>query len=116
MKHFMRAISRDKDNWEAHYYFGLTQQKLGYYDRAIGSFTYSLRCCPTDKIIIAKITCALGQSWENQGYPDRARDNYTKALKLDPANLEAGVSLKRVEAAMAKADMKKEKKNKEKTY
>jgi tetratricopeptide (TPR) repeat protein len=113
IKHFVRSIANNRENWEAYYYHGLAQQKLNRYDRSIGSFNYSVRYAPPDRVIIAKINLALGESWEEEGYLDLATEKYTQAVRLNPKLDSAKVGLERIKIKTMKAE--KEKKSRKKT-
>jgi tetratricopeptide (TPR) repeat protein len=110
-KHLVRSIANNKENWEAFYFLGLTQQKQERYDRAIGSFNNSLKYAPINRSVRAKIHFALGISWEEEGYLYRAKDKYSQAARLDPRLDSAKVGIERVTAKTLKAE--KEKKEKE---
>jgi len=113
VKHFVRSIANNRENWEAYYYLGLAQQKQERYDRSIGSFNNSLRYVPMDRVIVAKINLALGESWEEEGYLDRATEKFSQAARLDPKLNSARLALKRVHAKTLKAEQ--EKKSRQKT-
>ncbi len=111
-KHFIRSIATNRMNWQAHYYLGLCQQKTGRFDRAIGSFNNSLKFCPSDDDVIARINYALGISWENEGYLHKARAKYGYAFKLNPTLMEAKAGMDRVEAKVTQAEAAKAQKEK----
>ncbi len=102
-KHLVRAIANDRQNWEALYYLGLTEQKLGQYDRAVDPLKSSLKYSPPDRQISARINYALGVSWEKTGYLPRAREQYVIAVSLWPELLEAKDALTRLDTSRAKA-------------
>ncbi len=106
-RNFMRAIATDSHNWEAHYYLGLTLQKQGRYDQAIGSFNTSLRHAPKNNKIRARVNYSLGVSWEHERYFGRATELYVKVLKLNPKHSGAKAGKARV---MLKATKEKKKK------
>ncbi|MEE9442304.1 MAG: tetratricopeptide repeat protein [candidate division Zixibacteria bacterium] len=108
-KHFIRAISKNKDNWEAHYYLGLTLQKQGRFDQAIGSFKYSQKYAPKDNLIRSRICYSLALSWENEGYFARAGELYTQVLSLNPKHAKAKAGIERTKLKSAKANKKKKK-------
>jgi tetratricopeptide (TPR) repeat protein len=112
VKHLIRAISNDFKNWEAHYFLGLCQQKTRRYDRSIGSFNNSLKFCPSDKVILARLSYALGVSWEKEGYLHKAGDKYAHALKMNPGLSEARAGVKRIRAKTIKAETRKDKRDK----
>jgi tetratricopeptide (TPR) repeat protein len=108
-KHLVRSIASNHENWEAHYYLGLVQQKTGRYDRAIGSFNNSLKYGPPDAKMMAQINYCLGISWENEGYWEKAKEKFSLALQFDP-KLDGAksavdrVSAKAIEAKKSKKD------------
>ena len=110
IKHLTRSIAGDRENWEAHYYLGLCQQKIGRFDRAIGSFSNSLKYCTAEPIVIGNIYYGLGLSWEKEGYWHKAAETYATAQQLNPALVKAEAGLKRVEAKSAAAEAEKKKK------
>lgn len=104
VKHFVRCISTDNQNWEAYYYLGLAQQKQTRFDRAIGSLNNSLKFAPPSNQVRAGIFYALGVSWENEGYLDKAHNYYKEASRLDPRLSTAQTAIGRVEAKRLKAE------------
>lgn len=108
-KHFIRSISKNKNNWESHYYLGLTLQKQGRFDQAIGSFNYARKCAPKDNIIHASLSYSLGLCWENEGYFARAGELYVKAAKLNPKHDKAKAGIGRTKIKAAKANKKRKK-------
>lgn len=114
VKHFVHSIANNRENWEAYYYLGLAQQKQGRYDRSIGSFNNSVRYAPPDRVVIAKINLALGESWEEEGYLDRATEKFSQAARLDPKLGSAKIGLERVKAKTLKAEQKKQSRKKTK--
>jgi len=107
VKHFVRCLANDNQNWEAYYYLGLTQQKQARFDRAIGSLNSSLKFAPPKNQVRAGIFYALGVSWENEGYLDKAHNYYKEASRLDPKLSNAQTALGRIEAKRLKADTSK---------
>jgi len=99
-KHLIRAVSNNQRNWEAQYYFGLSQQKLGMDDRAVTALTAALRYCPSEQQTVARINYALGVSLEAQGYLAKAKEQYTTATTLWPDFAEAQAALARVDAKL----------------
>lgn len=113
VKHFVHSIANDRENWETYYFLGLTQQKQERYDRSIGSFNNSVRYAPPDREVLARINLALGESWEQSGYLDRATDKYSQAVRLNPKLDSAKVALERIKIKTMKAEQ--EKKSRKKT-
>jgi len=112
-KHFIRSIANNRENWEAYYYLGLTQQKKERFDRAIGSLNNSLKYAPADRKIRAKINYAIGVSWEQEGYLLKADNIYKQANRLDPEFTQAKVALERIKTKNMQAEKaKKKSKNK----
>jgi tetratricopeptide (TPR) repeat protein len=114
IKHFVRSIANDRENWETYYYLGLAQQKQGRYDRSIGSFNNSDRYAPPEREILAKISLALGESWEEEGYLDRATEKYSQAARLNPKLDSARVALERVKGKTLKVEKEKQSRQKSK--
>lgn len=106
-KHLIRSIANDNTNWETYYYLGLTQQKRERFDRAIGSFNNSLKFVPNDPTIKAQIFYALGVSWEEEGYLQKAKQMYTQAVQLNPQYSQAKVANDRVKARLLTAEIQK---------
>lgn len=115
-KHFIRSIANNRRNWEAYYYLGLTQQKTKHFDRSIGSFNNSLKYAPEEPQVRAKIFYALGLSWEEEGYLEKANEKYKKALKINPGYLQAKVAADRVRTKTLKAETRKKDKKGAKSY
>lgn len=88
-KHLLRAITNNRQNWEAHYYLGLTEQKLGKHEQAVESFRTSLRYCTPERQATARIDYALGYSYEKLGHLPKAREQYAHAVTLWPDYAEA---------------------------
>ena len=107
VKHLVRSIASNSENWETYYYLGLVQQKKERFDQAIGSFNNSLKYAPADNRTKAKITFSLAFSWEQEGYFDQARERYLQAMNLDPDLQSAQAAIDRVKAKTEKADKKK---------
>lgn len=95
-KHFIRSIANNRENWEAYYYLGLTQQKSNRFDRAIGSLNNSLKFAPDDPLVRSDINYALGISWEAEGYFLKADEKFKAAWKLNPKNPQTRAAIERV--------------------
>lgn len=106
-KHFIRAITNNRDNYEAYYYMGLTQQKQNRFDRSISSFKNALEYAPDDILIHAQITYSMAVSWEKEGMTERAGELYKRALTLDPSHAPAKAGAKRVQLQISKSHQKK---------
>jgi len=115
-KHFIRSIANNRENWEAYYYLGLTQQKTKHYDRAIGSLNNSLKFAPQERVTRAKIFYALGVSWEEEGYLQKANEKYKQAIQLDPGYSQAKVATERVRTKTLQAEKGKKGKKGAKAY
>lgn len=115
IKHLTRSISANFKNWESHYFLGLCQQKMERYDRSIGSFNNALKYCPSEKLIIAKISYNLGFSWEKEGYLHKAAEKYGYALKMNPDLAAAQSGADRIKSKTGDSDKTKKNKN-EKTF
>jgi tetratricopeptide (TPR) repeat protein len=111
-KHLVRALDNNQENWEAYYYLGLVEQKQGQYDRSIGAFNNCLKYCPTTHPLLTEIYLALGESWEKEGYLDKAKEKYSLALGIDPRQPEAKAAMERIRQKELKADATKNKDNK----
>ncbi len=103
-QHLVKVITTDFENWEAHHFLGLCQQRQKRYDRSIGSFNNALKFCPAEKQTLAKISYHLGLSWEREGYLYKAAEKYEYALKLDPRLAAARAGSDRVKAKTEKAE------------
>ena len=101
-KHLLRAIANNHQNWEAHYYLGLTQQKLNKDDQAVESFRTSLRYCTPEREATARINFALGASYEKLGYLPKAREQYHNAATLWPDFAEAKDAVARLDSRLPK--------------
>ncbi|MCP4569744.1 MAG: hypothetical protein GY841_19360 [FCB group bacterium] len=115
-KHLTRSITGYGENWEAHYYLGLCQQKSERFDRSIGSLSKSLKYCPVKHRLRGNIFYALGISWENENYLHKASEKYREAQRLNPELVEAKAALIRIEIKTAKADKKMKKKKTTKAF
>ncbi|MCK5124835.1 MAG: tetratricopeptide repeat protein [candidate division Zixibacteria bacterium] len=96
-KHFIRAITNNRENWEAYYYMGLTQQKQNRYDRSISSFKNAAKYAPDILETHAQITFAMAISWEKEGHLERAQELYSKTLTLNPSHAPAKAGAERVQ-------------------
>ena len=108
-KHFVRAIGNNPNNWEAHYYLGLCQQKAGHHKRAIVSFDNGLNHAPPNKRVIAEIMFCSGYSLEQIGQYRKAEKKYSLSLKTDPSYIDARKGIKRAKAKLTKAEALKKK-------
>ncbi len=108
-KHLIRAIANNQENWEAHYYLGLVMQQEGHSDRAIGSFNNCLKYCPAAHPILIDVYYALGESWEKEGYLDKAKEKYQMALAINPMMPSAKAGIARIKDKEIKADAAKNK-------
>lgn len=108
-KHFVRAISNNPNNWEAHYYLGLCQQKAGHHNRAIVSFEKGLNHAPPNKRVIAEIMFCSGYSLEQIGQYRKAEKKYSLSLKTDPSYIDSRKGIKRTKAKLTKAEAKQKK-------
>lgn len=106
-KHFIRAITNNRENYEAYYYMGLTQQKQNHFDRSISSFKNALKYAPDDILIHAQITYSMAVSWEKEGMMERANELYKKTLTLNPSHAPAKAGAERVQAKINKSHKKK---------
>jgi tetratricopeptide (TPR) repeat protein len=112
IKHLIRALDNNPENWEAYYYLGLVEQKQGQYDRSIGAFNNCLKYAPSAHPLLTEVYLALGASWEKEGYMDKAKEKYTLSLSLNPEQPEAKAALERIKQQELKADAAKNKENK----
>lgn len=106
-KHLLRAITNNRQNWEAHYYLGLTEQKMGKQDQAVESFRTSLRYCPPEREATARINYALGYSYEKLGNSPKAQEQYAHAVTLWPDYTEAKEAMARLAGSVTKAPQPK---------
>ncbi len=96
-KHFIRAITTNRENWEAYYHMGLTQQKQNRFDRSINSFKNALKHAPDRIETHAQITYSIAVSWEKEGHLERAGELYKKALTLNPTHAPAKAGAERIQ-------------------
>jgi len=112
IKHLIRALDNNQQNWEAYYYLGLVEQKQGQYDRSIGAFNNCLKYCPSAHPLLTEIYFALGESWEKEGYLDKAKEKYGLSLGINPELPAAKSALERIKQRELKADAAKTKEDK----
>jgi Tfp pilus assembly protein PilF len=96
LQEFNKAVDKDPNNYEAFYYLGLTQQKMGNFKRSVASFEMAIELNKGDKLWVSEIRVSLGQSYESLGNFDKAKAEYQFALSIDPSNKEASEGYGRV--------------------
>jgi len=88
-KEFSIAIELDPQNYEAHYYLGLTYYRWRKYDDGIDYFRVAIRLHPDDPVWVSQVRIHLGLSFEYIRKYERAEREFYAALTLDPTNREA---------------------------
>lgn len=102
LQEFNKAVDKDPRNWEAYYYLGLTQQKMGYYKESIPRFEMAIELNQGDKVRVSEIRVCLGVSYESLGNIEKAKAQYQFALSLNPDNKNASDSYSRIKAKKRK--------------
>ncbi len=80
---FQLAIDQDPSYWEADYYLGDCNYRLGYYDRAVTYYDKVL-VLQSDPVWVTKVQYNIGVVYEKQGNYGDARSRYELALKANP--------------------------------
>lgn len=86
---FQMAIDADPQNWEAHYYLGLTFQRWKRYHESEKYFRLAINLNSRDNAWVSKVRVYLGVTLEHEGDYDKAEREYQLAMSLDPGNHEA---------------------------
>jgi tetratricopeptide (TPR) repeat protein len=94
------AVQLNPQLWEAHYDLGLTERRLGAFDRARPSLEAALRLAPdAPEPLFALADCALAA-----GELDAAASNLTKYVERVPDNIDARLALASVERERGKLE------------
>jgi len=109
---FHLAIQKDPNNWEAHYWLGLTYQRWKRYRESTDYFILAIDMNPRDKVWVSKCRMHLGITFEYQGRFRDAEREYQLSVTLNPKNREAserwqGVSKKMKNKSKDKYNEKK---------
>jgi len=113
-KEFNKAIAADPNNWEAHYYLGLTYHRWKRYHESVNSFRVAIDMNRNDNRWVSKVRVHLGVSLEYVGNYEEAQSEYKLAITLNPENKEAYQRLEKLKAK--KKPQKEQKKDEKKKY
>jgi tetratricopeptide (TPR) repeat protein len=83
------AISRDPDDWNAHYLLGVTLRHQEDFHGAILAYEKALRNCPRPALVLA----ARGIAYQQLGRYQEAIAEFVKSLELEPHSAECLNSL-----------------------
>jgi|GEM_PF-824427 len=93
---FHLAIQKDPNNWEAHYYLGLTYQRWKRYNESMDYFRLAIDLNPRDKVWVSKVRLHIGITFESQGRYRDAEREYQMSMSLNPNNREASERWERI--------------------
>ncbi|HKZ22640.1 MAG TPA: tetratricopeptide repeat protein [candidate division Zixibacteria bacterium] len=110
-KEFNKAIAADPNNWEAHYYLGLTYHRWKRYHESVNSYRAAIDLNRNDNRWVSKVRFNIGLALEYAGKYEEARNEYKLAVTLNPENRDA---YNRLEKLKAKKKLQKEQKKDDK--
>ncbi len=113
-KEFNRAIAADPNNWEAHFYLGVTYQRWRHYHESVRPFRTAIQLNQDDHRWVSKVRVHLGVTLEYTGNYEEARNEYNLAVTLNPDNKEAVSRLEKLKEK--KKPVKPQKKVDKKKY
>lgn len=113
-KEFDRAIAADPNNWEAHFYLGVTYQRWRHYHESVRPFRTAIELNRDDYRWVSKVRVHLGVTLEYTGNYEEARNEYNLAVTLNPDNKEAVSRLEKLKEK--KKSVKPQKKEDKKKY
>lgn len=113
-KEFNKAIAADPNNWEAHFYLGVTYHRWKRYYDSCEYFRTAIDLNHTDNRWVSKVRVHLGVSLEYVGNYEEAQNEYKLAVTLNPDNKEAYDRLEKLKAK--KKPQKEPKKVEKKKY
>jgi len=79
------AISKDRDNWEAHYYLAECYRELREYDPCLNHYRIVLDLRP-EPVWVARVEYNVGWVYERQGNYSDARSHYELSLVAAPSS------------------------------
>ena len=82
-------------------YLGIAYAKKGLYNRAVGAFLAALRL----KTSVPSVHYNMGLAYQADGFPAEARQEFEKALEIDPSYERAVEALKVLEVQVAQDDL-----------
>jgi tetratricopeptide (TPR) repeat protein len=85
---FEVAIAEDPNNWEAHWWLGLTMREMRDYDGCLDHFRVAIRL-HDDPDWVARVRVDVGLVWELRGDRDKALVEYDLALRARPGYADA---------------------------
>ncbi len=106
--HCELAVKFNHNNWEAHYYMGLSMLKKREYAHSIEALKIGLRLGPDNKFVKSEMHYYLALSFEEMGRPEEALDEYKQALVFNSGNQLAQNGLNRIKVKKTMKDWKKE--------
>ncbi len=116
MHEFNKAIEADPNNWEAHYYRGITYQKWHRYRESVPEFKMAIELNKNDDIWVSRVRVSLGYSYELKGDLVEADGEYKIAVGLDPKNKAAFKAQQRIKDKLKRSQKEYKKKQKERKY
>ena len=87
-----KIINSKKDDFHAHHVLGVVFAKLNNFDQAIHNLNLSVKINPKNKGAYFE----LGNIYRIKGNKIESKDNFIKALKIDPNFIEAHISLAKI--------------------
>lgn len=95
-REFLTAIELDSNNYEAHYYLGLTYYRWKKYYDSVEYFRLAIELNPEDPGWVSRTRAYIGLAFEYERDYDRAEREFYLAMTVDPSNKEAHSCWERV--------------------
>ena len=113
-KEFNKAIAADPNNWEAHYYLGVTYHRWKRYHESVNSFRVAIDLNRNDNYWVSKVRFNIGLALEYAGKYEEAQNEYKLSVTLNPDNRDAYNRLEKLKTK--KKPQKEHKKEEKKKY
>ena len=100
IQYLEEATTRFPEDYRGFNYLGVAYARKELYNRAVGAFLAALHI----RSNIPSIHYNLGLAYRADGFPDRAREEFQEALRLDPSYQKAEQALKALEVEEQSSD------------
>ena len=93
IEYLEQATAANPSDFQGFNCLGIAYAKKQLYNRAVGAFLVAIKLRPG----VASIHYNIGLACQADGLPDRAREEFRKALQIDPAYRNADEALKQLD-------------------